>query len=264
MTLSLPPLRQLQAKRSGSVLELTLKRPQAANSLNTVMAEELLTLFRLVCNEPGDSRCLLLTGSGSVFCAGADLVERHAMEDEDWHRQHSLFEQLATAVADSPLPLIAAVNGAAVGGGCELALMADFIYAAEGTFFALPETSLGIIPGMGGTQRLPQAVGLRRARELILTGRRFSALEACDWGMVNAVFPPDALMAEARAAAGRIAAGAPLATAAARRALREAEGDIQGACLAELAAYRPLVATADRREGIRAFREKRTPKFSGR
>ena len=265
MNPTLPPLRlrQLEARNSGPVLELVLKRPEAANALNTTMAEELLALFSTLRNQPEGIRCLLLTGSGSVFCAGADLKERDAMNDEDWHRQHSLFEKLATAVTESPLPMIAAVNGAAVGGGCELALMADFIYAAEGAFFALPETSLGIIPGMGGTQRLPRAVGPRRARELILTGRRFSAVEACAWGMVNAVFPPDALLQEARSTAKRITAMAPLAIAAARRALKAAEGDMHSACLAELAAYRPLVATGDRREGVRAFREKRVPKFSG-
>ena len=169
------------------------------------------------------------------------------------------------AIIDCPLPLIAAVNGAAYGGGCELAAAADFVYAADSARFAMTETSLGIIPGAGGTQNLARALGERRAKELILSARRFDAAEAQRWGLVNEVFAPEQLLAETLQAAARIAANAPLAVRQAKQAIHRGLQMSLGDGLAfEIEAYNRTVSTADRREGVSAFNQKRTPEFEGR
>src|SRR6185312_6336074 len=152
------------------ILVITLNRPERRNALNTRMGEELREIFVPLRFTPGDLRCIVVTGAGDkAFCAGGDLKERHGMSDEDWRLQHAVFEEAYYAVMECPVPVIAAVNGAAYAGGCELALACDFIYAARGARFALTEVSIGIMPGGGGTQNLPRAVGERRAKELILT-----------------------------------------------------------------------------------------------
>jgi len=167
-------------------------------------------------------------------------------------------------VIDCPVPLIAAVNGAAYGGGCELAAGVDFIYAAETARFALPETSLGIIPGAGGTQTLARALGERRAKELILSARPFSAAEALQWGLVNAVFPADQLLAETLQVAQSIVANAPVAVRQAREAIhRGLQMSIADGLAFEIEAYHRTVPTDDRREGVRAFVEKRKAEFKG-
>ncbi|HEY6720353.1 MAG TPA: enoyl-CoA hydratase-related protein, partial [Burkholderiales bacterium] len=159
----------------------------------------------------------------------------------------------------------AAVNGAAYAGGLELVLMCDFAYASKAAKFALTEVSIGIMPGGVGTQTLPRAVGERRAKELILAARPFSAEEALAWGVVNRLCEPGKLLEEALEAAGRIASHAPLAVAQARRAIRDGlQVDLASGLHLEIEAYNRLVGTADRREGIRAFIEKRRPKFRGR
>ena len=158
----------------GHVLQVTLNRPQFGNAINTRMGQELLALWQGLTEDPGTVRCVLLTGAGEkIFCAGGDLKERHGMTREQWTRQHEIFERVAVALTDLPLPVIAAVNGHAYGGGLELALACDFIHASASARFALPEVGLGIIPGMGGTQNLPRAIGDRRAKELLLTGQPF-------------------------------------------------------------------------------------------
>src|SRR5205807_7980753 len=147
-----------------------------------------------------------MTGAGErAFCAGGDLKERNGMTDEAWQDQHLLFERMIRAFTGCPVPVIAAVNGAAYAGGCELALCCDFIYAAETARFALTEVTLGIMPGAGGTQTLPRAVGERRAKEIILTGKPFGAAEAERWGMVSRVVPAAELVAAALATAETIA-----------------------------------------------------------
>src|SRR5262249_1366263 len=153
--------------------------------------------------------CIILTGSGNRgFCTGADLKERKGMDDSVWYRQHAQTQQMIRALMDCPIPIIAAVNGYAYAGGCEIALACDSIYAAEHARFALTEVTIGIMPGAAGTQNLPRAVGTRRAKEAILTGAPWSAAEAYEWGMVNKVCAADALMDEVRAVAARIAANA--------------------------------------------------------
>jgi enoyl-CoA hydratase/carnithine racemase len=251
---------------AAGVLQVTLNRPEAANAFNTQMATDLMHFFEAVALEPGDTRCIVLTGSGQrAFCAGGDLKERDAMSDAAWLAQHRIYERMIRALIDCPLPLIAAVNGAAYGGGCELALAADFVYASSSARFAMTETSLGIIPGAGGTQMLPRAVGERRAKELILSARRFDAEEARLWGLVNEVHAPGVLLDKTIEAASRIAANAPLAVRQARQAIhRGLQMSLADGLAFEIEAYNRTIPTADRREGISAFNQKRTPQFQGK
>jgi len=248
------------------VLLVTLNRPEAANAFNTQMAKDLVRLFEDLALDPGENRCVVLTGAGEkAFCAGGDLKERNGMTDEAWGRQHLLFERMVRALIDCPLPIIGAVNGAAYGGGCEIAAAVDFLYAAETARFAQTETTLGIIPGAGGTQTLARAVGERRAKELILSGRPFSVEEALAWGLVNAVFPQDQLLGEALGTAARIAANAPIAVRQAKQAIhRGLQMSLADGLTFEIEAYNRTVPTEDRQEGVRAFNEKRKPQFKGR
>lgn len=244
---------------------LTLSRPLAANSINTTMARELLDFFTELTTNPDPLRCLLLTGEGEkVFCAGGDLKERDGMSVAEWSAQHALVERTIVLLLECPIPVIALVNGAAIGGGCELALAADFIYAASNARFALTETRLGIIPGAGGTQTLPRAVGTRRALELICAATPFGTDDALQWGLVNRVVPPERLRNEGLAAAARIAANAPLAVSRARKSIRVGmQMDLHHGLQFALETYQQLIDTNDRHEGVRAFVEKREPRFNG-
>jgi enoyl-CoA hydratase len=247
------------------VLQITLNRPDAANAFNTQMATDLVHCFEQLALDQAQYRCAILTGSGErAFCAGGDLKERDGMSNSAWTAQHLIYERMIRAVIDCPVPLIAAVNGAAYGGGCELAAGVDFIYAAEKARFAMTETSLGIIPGAGGTQTLARALGERRTKELIMSARPFSATEALQWGLVNAVFAGDQLLAEALKTARAIAANAPVAVRQARLAIhRGLQMSIADGLALEIEAYHRTVPTNDRREGVRAFVEKRTAEFKG-
>jgi enoyl-CoA hydratase/carnithine racemase len=244
---------------------LKFNRPQAANALNTQMGRDILAFFSGLTLNPHEARCIVMTGVGDrAFCAGGDLKERDGMSDSAWLAQHVVFEQASRAVMDCPVPLIAAVNGAAYGGGCELALACDFIYAAESARFAQTETRLGIIPGAGGTQLLTRAVGAARAKEIILSAVPFDARQASAWGMVNKVVPDAALLDETLATARVIAANAPIAVRQAKLAITHgAEVDRRTGLIIEVAAYNQTVPTSDRREGIRAAIERRPPKFTG-
>ncbi len=251
----------LEQKAEG-VLLVTLNRPQAGNALSSRMAEELLGVWRD--EKTRAQRAVVLTGVGErIFCAGADLKERDGMSDAQWVEQHRLFEAMRDALIGLPCPIICAVNGAAYGGGAEIALACDFAYASPGARFALTEVKLGIMPGLGGTQNLARAAGERRAREVLMTGEPFSAEDALAWGAVNRVC--EDVAGEALATAAKIAANAPLSVQAIRQALREGMAlPMREALEAELAAYDTLTPTADRREGIAAFNEKRPPRFTGR
>jgi enoyl-CoA hydratase/carnithine racemase len=252
-------------ERPDDVLLATLDRPEVANAFDTRAALELCELFETLRAEQR-YRCLVLTGEGDkAFCAGADLKERNTLSDEQWRAQHETFERMFRAVRDCPIPVIAAVNGAAYAGGLELALHCDFAYASKTAKFALTEVSLGIIPGGGGTQTLPRVAGERRAKELILAARPFSAEEALAWGVVNRLCEPGRVVEEALETARRIAALAPLAVRQAKHAMRLGlHRDLASAMQLEVEAYNRLVATEDRREGLRAFNEKRKPSFKGR
>ena len=248
------------------VLLVTLNRPEVRNAFNTQMGEQLLDLWTRLSADPGEVRCVVVTGAGDqAFCAGADLKERKGMTTPAWRAQHELFERAFWALGDLPLPVIAAVNGPAFAGGLELALMCDFIYAVPTARFALTEVSLGIIPGAGGTQNLPRAVGERRAKEIILTARPFSAEQAHAWGLVNRLCEPGSVLREALETADVIAANAPLAARQAKKSIRYGgQMEIRTAYRFEVEAYNQLVDTDDRREGILAFNEKRKPLFKGR
>lgn len=186
------------------------------------------------------------------------------MTDAAWAEQHKVFEAMARAQLAVPVPVIAAVNGAAMGGGCEMALLSDFAYAAETARFGLPEVTLGIMPGLGGTQLLTRSVGERRALEILVSGRPLSAPEALEAGLVNRVVPGDELMSAVLATAQRIAANAPLSVKALKHVVHEGHSmDLAAAMELELAHYNRLFKTADRREGVASFNEKRTPDFRG-
>jgi enoyl-CoA hydratase len=245
---------------------LVLDRPGAANAMNTRMGQELRDLFTRLYIDSGDIRCIVITGRGErAFCAGGDLKERNGMSDEVWQRQHALFEQTVRAYRDCPVPVIAAVNGAAYAGGCELALLADFAYASTTARFALTEVTLGIMPGAMGTQNLPHAVGERRAKEIILTGRPFSAEEAHAWGLVNRLCEPAGLLDETLETARRIAANAPISVRQAKRSIGVAtQVDRHNGYQFEIEAYNRMVPTEDRLEGVRSFNERRPPEFRGR
>ncbi|MEM7563619.1 MAG: enoyl-CoA hydratase-related protein [Pseudomonadota bacterium] len=238
---------------------------RSTNRPQQFCATDLVQLFEGLAEDAGDIRCIILTGSGEkAFCAGGDLKERDGMTTETWTEQHLIYERMIRAVVGCPIPLIAAVNGAAFGGGCELTGAADFAYAAANARFALTETSLGIIPGAGGTQTISRAVGERRAKELIMSARRFTAEEALRWGLVNEVFELPDLLPEALKTAQKIAGNAPIAV---RQAKKAIHGGLQlplaEALEFEIEAYNVTVPTEDRIEGVRAFNEKRPAVFKG-
>jgi enoyl-CoA hydratase/carnithine racemase len=253
-------------RQDRHVLVVTLNRSRAANAMNTQMGLDLMELFEGFQTALDDVRSIVLTGAGDkAFCAGGDLKERRGMTDDAWAAQHAVFERMLRALLACPLPVIAAVNGAAYGGGCEIAAAADFVYAADSARFALTEVTLGIMPGAGGTQTLPRAIGMRRAKEIILTGRPFTAVEAERWGLVNTVVPPAELMGEALATARRIADNAPISVRQAKQAVqRGMQMSLWDGLAFEIEAYNRMVPTEDRREGVNAFNEKRKPVFRGR
>ena len=248
------------------VLQVTLNRPEFSNAMNTQMGLDMHAAFDRLCAEPGAYRCVILTGAGSrAFCAGGDLKQRQGMTDAQWQAQHLVFERQVRAMLACPIPVIGAINGAAYGGGCEMVLCCDFAYAATSARFALTEVTLGIMPGAGGTQTMPRAVGPRRAKEILLTGLPFTAEQALDWGLVNAVHPPEDLLAKTLETATRIAANAPLSTRQIKHSVNTGlQMDLASALMFEIEAYNRLPPTEDRREGVLAFNEKRKPVFQGR
>ena len=245
------------------IAEVRLNRPAAANALNRQMGKELTAVFKAFAQKNNNTRAVVLTGEGKHFCAGADLKERKGMTKKAWQAQHAAFESALFAILSCPIPVIAAVDGAAMGGGLELALACDFIYASTAARFALPEVSLGIIPGMGGTQTLPRAVGIRQAKEKLFSARPFSAEEAFRLGLVNRLCLPKTLTQESMEMATIIAANAPLSVRAAKKAVQEGMGlPLRKALACELLHYELLLDTKDRKEGIAAFNEKRKPVFT--
>lgn len=247
------------------VLVVTLNRPAVLNAISTQMGRDLLDCFTRLTAERGLARSVVLTGAGSAFCAGGDLKERDGMTQAAWQAQHELFERAFVALMECPTPVIAAVNGHAFGGGLETALCCDFIYAARGARFALSEARLGIMPGGCGTQNLARAVGERRAKELILTARPFSAEDGQAWGAFNQVCEADAVLTQALATAQAIADNAPLSVQQAKKSIHYGlQTDLLTGYRFEIEAYNRLVDTEDRREGVRAFHEKRKPVFQGR
>lgn len=248
---------------SLGVRVVTLDRPDAANALNTAMGEELLALWGALAND-STVRVAVLTGAGRFFCAGADLKERDGMSDEAWSAQHVMFEAMIRAQLACPFPIIAAVNGAAMGGGCEMALACDFAWASDAARLGLPEVGLGIIPGLGGTQYVVRAAGERRASELLMSGLPIDAAQALEFGLVNRVTPADDLLPQVLERARVIAAKAPLSVKALKKVVRGGAAlPLDAAMDLELSEYNRLFTTADRREGVAAFNQKRTAAFKG-
>lgn len=248
------------------VMLITLNRPDSANALNTQMANDLIEVFEGLALDPNNTRAVVVTGSGArAFCAGGDLKERNSMSDHLWTKQHLVYERMVRAVLGCSIPVIGAINGAAYGGGCELACALDFLYASEKAKFAQTETRIGIIPGAGGTQTLARAVGERRAKELILSGQPFSASKAKEWGLVNDVFPANDVLKKTLEVAHMIASNAPIAVRQAKQAIHKGlQMGLMDGLAFEIEAYNRTIPTEDRREGVASFNEQRKPEFKGR
>ena len=252
-------------RREDHILMITLNRPHAANAMNTRMGEDLMDVFERFQLDAEGVRVIVLTGAGDkAFCAGGDLKERNGMTDTQWLRQHAMFERMLRAIIACPIPLIGAINGAAYGGGCEITAALDFAYASENARFALTEVTLGIMPGAGGTQNLPRAMGERRAKEIILTGLPFTAQQAFEWGLINRVLPQNDLMEATLATARRIAQNAPISIRQAKQSIhRGLQMSLADGLAYEIECYNRMVSTEDRHEGVLAFNEKRPPVFRG-
>ena len=256
----------VRVEQRGAVAIWILDRPDRMNALSRAMLVALGKLARDAATNPS-VRAVVVTGAGDkAFCAGADLKERRAMTDEDVRGLLDLYRSELGPLDRMPKPVIAAINGVALGGGLELALACDLRVASADAVLGLPETSIAIIPGAGGTQRLPRIVGEGRAKEMILLARRLSAAEALAWGLVNRVTPAgDSVVDDAVGWIQPIAAGAPLAQAAALEAIdRGRDAPLETGLLLEKVSYEKTLATEDRREALAAFAEKRPPRFQGR
>ncbi len=263
---SLPAYETILTEMVGQyVLKVTLNRPQVGNAVNTQMGHDMLDLWNRLTAEPGAVRCIVLTGAGEkIFCGGGDLKERNGMTKPQCMRQHELFERMYWTLVDLPIPVIAAVNGHAYAGGLEMALSCDFIYASNAARFALTEVTLGIMPGAGGTQNLPRAIGERRAKEIIMTGKPFSAQQADAYGLLNALCEPAEVVTQALETAAVIAGNAPLSVRQVKKSVRYGgQMELRTAYRFEVEAYNHLIDTQDRMEGVKAFNEKRKPDFKG-
>ena len=247
----------------GPVATLTLNRPEKLNALNQEMLRELTGALTQIQGQP-EIRALILTGAGRAFIAGADVELFTRMDPETARQFAQAAHRVGLQVEALEIPVIAAVNGYALGGGCEMALACDFIYAAQTAQFGQPEINLGIIPGFGGTQRLARLLGPGRAKELCLTGRMISAAEALAMGLVARVFPPEDLLTETRQVARALAEKSRVALKEAKQAIdRGLELDLKGGCALEIEAFARCFSGPDAHEGARAFLEKRPPRFAG-
>ena len=255
----------LKLTREGHIAVLAFNRPDAMNALSTQTARDLLAAMEEL-ELDQDVFAVVLTAEGDrAFCVGADLKERKTMSREEMKKQRALFVKTFTAVAEFTKPLVAAVNGFALGGGCEFALCCDFIIASEKAAFGLPEVGLAIIPGGGGTQLMPRAIGRNKAKELIFTGRRLSAREAYDIGLANHIVPAEKLMEKAMEIMLEITKNGPIALQQAKRAINLGiELDLHTALALEAECYNVCLSTEDRDEGLKAFNEKRKPEYKGR
>lgn len=255
---------QIQIAKEGPVVVATIARPEALNALNQIVLRSLAGLLDWI-DGAADVRALILTGAGEkAFVAGADIKQFENMTPEASEKFALEGQSLFTRLEKSRVPVIAAVNGFALGGGLELALACDFIYAADNAKFGLPECTLGIMPGFGGTVRLPRRVGVGLAREMSMSGAMITAQDALACGLANKVFPAATLLEEARKTALAISSRAPLAVAAIKKSIHEGAslGEPEANAL-EARLFGQLFATSDRTEGVQAFIEKRKPLFKG-
>jgi enoyl-CoA hydratase/carnithine racemase len=253
-------------ERQGDHLaHLVLNRPEVLNAIDNTLATELTEACDRLAQDDA-VWVIILRGNGErAFCVGADLKARRSFTPEDWSHQRGLLRQMFLRLRNLPQPMIAAVHGYALGGGTELAMLADFVVASEEATFGLTEVSLGIIPGGGGTQNLPRMIGRNRAKELIFAARRIPATEAYRLGLVNHVVSREALLPHATSLAEEIMRNSPFAVRQAKWAIDHgADQEFEDGLVREHEAYMRAIASQDRQEGIEAFNEKRRPRFTGR
>lgn len=244
------------------VVELVLDRPEALNAVDTAQAEAIAGACAEVSADPGVRVVILSSAVPKAFCVGADLKERNRLSDDDLAAQRPLARRAYNSVLELPMPTIAAVEGFALGGGCELALSCDLIIASDTAVFALPEVGVGVIPGGGGTQLLSRRIGLNRAADLIFTTRRIGADEAYAIGLADRRTAAGGAVAAARDLAATIAAKSPVALRNAKRALRTGfDLPIVDGLEVEDQAWRDTAFSPDRAEGVAAFVEKREPRW---
>jgi len=256
--------KNIKIEINENIALLTFNRPEVLNALNTETATETLDAVRDIEKNP-EVRVLLVTGAGKAFIAGADIKEMHEKTPETARIYSELGHTLMRTLQHMEKPVIAAVNGYCLGGGAEVALSCDIRIASEKAEFGLPETFLGIIPGWGATQRAARLLGTAVTKELVFTGAHITAQRALDIGLVNRVVPPEALMPVVMEMARRICRQGSMAIAAAKRLINEGiEKSLQDGCRMEIDAFVSLFGTEDRKEGMKAFIEKRTPKFRGK
>lgn len=261
----MPEQKTVITEKIGLILKVTLNRPKALNALNNEVISRLQDIFD---KYHGDEaiRCVLLTGAGKkAFVAGADIAELAGLDREGGSAVSARSLRLMQSIQDFPVPVIAVVNGFALGGGCELALACDIRLASETARLGQPEVNLGVIPGFGGTQRLPRLVGKGKAMQLIFTGSIITAQEALRIGLVDAVFPPDELMEKALEMAETIAEKAPIAIRLAKEAIHGGlDLPLSEGCDIENRNFGKTFSTKDQKEGTAAFLEKRKPRFQGK
>jgi enoyl-CoA hydratase/carnithine racemase len=247
----------------AGLVVLTLDRPAVLNAIDSALLAALDAEVAGVAADPG-VRAVVITGAGGAFCTGMDLKERAGFDDDALRAQRAAIVRLIAAVHELPCAVVAAVEGPAMGGGFELALACDLIVAGRSAVFALPEVRVGIFPGGGSTQTLTWLVGPARARDVILAGRRLTAAEAEEWGIVARVAEPGRALDDALGLAATIAEGAPIGIRQAKAAIRGAHRSLADGLAAENALYEEVLVSEDRREGFRAFVAKRKPRFTGR
>ncbi|MFC9461766.1 enoyl-CoA hydratase/isomerase family protein [Streptomyces sp. NPDC056983] len=254
----------VEVRRHGFVAELVLDRPKAMNAVSSAMAVSVGEACASLALDGGARVVVVSSSAPRAFCVGADLKERNSFSDAELLRQRPVTRGAYGGVLELPMPVIAAVHGFALGGGFELALACDLIVADETAVVGLPEVSVGVIPGGGGTQLLPRRVGAARAAELIFSARRVEAREALEMGLVDQVVGAGGDREAALELAGRIAANSPVGLRAAKRALRVGYGlDLRAGLEVEDAAWRSVAFSGDRAEGVAAFNEKRAPQWPG-
>tara|TARA_B100000749_G_scaffold280899_1_gene281071 strand:- start:163529 stop:164308 length:780 start_codon:yes stop_codon:yes gene_type:complete len=254
----------IKLERKENIGILTINRPKAMNALNHQVIEELKTVLSQLLEDP--VRCLVLTGAGDKsFVAGADIKEMETMDSEGAKRLSANGQSAFNLMEQMSFPVIAAVNGFALGGGFELALCCDFIIASEKAKFGLPEVGLGLIPGYGGTQRLSRTVGLNNCRRMALSGGMFSAETLFSYGAVSEVVPPDQVLERATAIAKEIASKGPKAVEFCKRSINDGyQKTLNDGLLVELDYFSQAFGTDDKTEGVTAFIEKRAPEFLGK
>ena len=251
-------------EKKDGVAVVTISRPEALNALNSIVIAELEQVVTEL-ERDRDIRAMILTGEGRSFVAGADIGEQYPLDLDGGRRWGQRGSALMRRIEKLEFPTIAAVNGFALGGGCELALSCDLILASEKAKFGQPEVGLGITPGFSGTQRLPRRIGVAKAKELIFSGRMIKADEAKEIGLANAVYPPETLMDAAMEMARSFAKNAPIAVKYAKACIdRGMQMDIDGGIACENELFAMCFATADQKEGMGAFLEKRPATFENK